>query len=124
MCRSGHSVTPPFQMAIPCWLFISEQVCLPFATSRMYESRRSAAESIPSPTATLPVSISIQCGFSSYSAEFVDIFIVGDGALNGVPRPVVKRMSWAPAAVSAVEETRSFPGAHRRFSPLHTTRSP
>ena len=36
--------------------------------------------------------------------------MVGAGAPKGVPRPVVKSTIWAPAAVSAVADTRSLPG--------------
>jgi len=37
---------------------------------------------------------------------------------KGVPRPVVKRMNWHPAAARAVEDIRSFPGALKMFKPL------
>lgn len=56
-------------------------------------------------------------GVEVYPARFfaaswllLAIFIVGAGAPKGVPRPVVKRIMCAPAAVIAVAETRSLPG--------------
>ena len=36
---------------------------------------------------------------------------------DGVPRPVVKRIMWAPATVMAVHETPSFPGALTSATP-------
>ena len=48
--------------------------------------------------------------FFSASGVLVEIFRVGAGAENGVPRPVEKRMRCAPAAVMAVADTRSLPG--------------
>ena len=43
--------------------------------------------------------------------------MVGTGQANGVPRPVVKRTIWAPAAARAVEATKSLPGALSKFNP-------
>ena len=50
--------------------------------------------------------------------------MVGTGEANGVPRPVVKSTICAPAAASAVDATRSLPGADKRTSPFVLTRSP
>jgi len=61
--------------------------------------------------------------FFVLSAVLVDIFMVGTRVANGVPRPVVNRTIWAPETARAVEATRSFPGAERRFSPLSFTGS-
>ena len=44
------------------------------------------------------------------SAVLVEILTVGTGAPKGVPLPVVKRISWAPAAASPVVDTKSLPG--------------
>ena len=63
-----------------------------------------------SPSAMTPVLKSIQPDFFWASGVLVEIFRVGAGAENGVPRPVEKRMRCAPAAVMAVAETRSLPG--------------
>ena len=63
-------------------------------------------------------------GFFSASVGLVAIFIVGTGEANGVPRPVENSTSCAPEAASAVEATRSFPGAESRFSPGAETGSP
>jgi hypothetical protein len=46
----------------------------------------------------------------------LDIFTVGAGAPSGFPFPVVNMMICAPAAVSAVCATISFPEASRRFN--------
>ena len=54
----------------------------------------------------------------------LEIFIVGTGEANGVPRPVVNRTMCAPEAASAVEATRSLPGALKRFRPRRETGSP
>ena len=49
------------------------------------------------------------------------IFTVGTGEANGVPRPVENSTICAPAAASAVEATRSLPGAERRLRPAVLT---
>ena len=54
----------------------------------------------------------------------VEILAVGTKVPNGVPRPVVKRTIWHPAAAKAVEATRSLPGALSRLSPLVWSLSP
>ena len=51
------------------------------------------------------------------SAEFEAIFRVGTGNPSGVPRPVVKSSTVAPAATSAVDDTASLPGASSSASP-------
>ena len=53
----------------------------------------------------------------------MEIFTVGAGAPKGVPRPVVKRIMWAPAAVRSVAETRSLPGPESRLRPFLVTGS-
>ena len=58
------------------------------------------------------------------SKELLEIFIVGTGEANGVPRPVVKSTMCAPLAASAVLATKSLPGAESRFNPLCCTLSP
>ena len=60
---------------------------------------------------------SIQFCFFVYRLLLLDIFKVGTGAEKGVPRPVVNKINCAPAAASAVEETRSLPGAESRDRP-------
>ena len=74
--------------------------------------------SISVSSTSLPQLKSIQLLFFVLSAVLVDIFMVGTGQANGVPRPVVKSTMWAPEAASAVEATRSLPGALNRFKPF------
>ena len=45
---------------------------------------------------------SIQLFFLLARGELVEIFTVGTGEANGVPRPVVNKTIWAPDAASAV----------------------
>ena len=71
-----------------------------------------------------PALKSIQLDFLDASVELVEIFMVGTGQANGVPRPVVNKTMWAPAAARAVEATRSLPGALKRFKPGVLTVSP
>ena len=54
----------------------------------------------------------------------LEIFTVGTGDAKGVPLPVVKRTMCAPEAASAVEATKSLPGALNRFKPFSFTGSP
>ena len=48
----------------------------------------------------------------------------GTGEAKGVPLPVVNNTMCAPEAASAVDATRSFPGALSRFNPFSSTVSP
>ena len=54
----------------------------------------------------------------------MEIFTVGTGEANGVPRPVVNSTICAPEAASAVAATRSLPGALSRFKPFVVTGLP
>ncbi len=96
------------------------------AATRMTRSSRSFAASwmVFSPSAITPALKSIQPDFFWASGVLVEIFRVGAGAENGVPRPVENRIRCAPAAVMAVAETRSLPGPYSIFRPLVTTGSP
>ena len=67
---------------------------------------------------------SIQLFFLFAKGELVEIFTVGTGDANGVPRPVVNNTMCAPEVARAVEATRSFPGALKRFYPGTFTVSP
>ena len=51
------------------------------------------------------------------SGVLLAIFTVGTGQPKGVPRPVENSTSCAPDRASAVEATRSFPGALSRLRP-------
>ena len=51
---------------------------------------------------------SIQCGFRFASASFEATFSVGTTQPNGVPRPVVNRMRWQPAAARTVEDVLDY----------------
>ena len=105
--------------------FFSAQVCLPEATSSTSWYRSApASSSVRSPSATTPALKSIQVFFLAASWLLVAIFSVGAGAPNGVPRPVLNSTMCAPAAVSAVAETRSLPGPYSIFRPLVVTGSP
>lgn len=65
-----------------------------------------------------PVLISMMSGMRSYNVVLVEIFITGTiGFPVGVPRPVVNNTMFAPPATSAVVDSTSFPGVHKRFSP-------
>ena len=48
----------------------------------------------------------------------------GSGEAKGVPLPVVNKTICAPDAARAVDATRSFPGALKRFNPWTFTGSP
>ena len=74
----------------PCF---SALVCSPPATRMTRSSRSRAASSMVfSPSAMTPVLKSIQPDFFSASGVLVEIYRVGAGAENGVPRPVEKRI--------------------------------
>ena len=107
----SYRTTPSLKMEIsrkPCF---SALVCSPLATRMTRSSRSFAASSMVfSPSAMTPVLKSIQQPFFYASGVLVEIFRVGAGAENGVPRPVENRIRCAPAAVMAVAETRSLPG--------------
>ena len=55
--------------------------------------------------------------FSGQNQQLLATFSVGTGTPSGVPRPVVKRTTCAPATVSAVAETPSLPGAFTSATP-------
>ena len=71
---------------------------------------------VPSSTRT-PQLKSIQFDFLFARAEFEEILTVGTGEAKGVPLPVVNKTICAPDAARAVDATRSFPGALKRFNP-------
>ena len=102
----------------------SALVCLPEATASTWSNSLSPALSRLSPWATVPALKSIQLPFFSKRAVLVEIFTVGAGAPKGVPRPVVNRIKWAPAAMRAVADTKSLPGPESRFRPFRVTASP
>ena len=81
-------------------------------------------ESKVSPSTKVPQLKSIQLFFLFASVELVAIFTVGTGLANGVPRPVVNKTMCAPEAARAVEATKSFQGALKRFKPCVQTLSP
>src|SRR3546814_2915382 len=71
-------------------------------------------------SSTVPASKSIHPALRWASALFEAIFSVGAGKPSGVPRPVVNRMTVAPAAVSAVDETASLPRSEEHTSELQS----
>ena len=81
-------------------------------------------ESMSTPSTRTPALKSIQLVLFVYSGVLVEIFIVGTNVPNGVPLPVVNNTMWHPAAASAVEATRSLPGAESRFRPWFLSCSP
>ena len=70
-----------------------------------------------SPSAMTPVLKSIQPDFFSASGVLVEIFRVGAGAENGVPRPVENTTIWAPPATMAATEEGSLPGVSMMTRP-------
>ena len=74
------------------------------------------------PSSSAPALKSIQPGLRPAMSDWVEIFAVGTGQPKGVPRPVVNSTICAPAAASAVEATRSLPGAESRLRPFLVTR--
>ena len=80
------------------------------------EQRRLRRRRSPS-SSTAPASKSIQPGLRAARSLFDAIFTVGTGKPSGVPRPVVNRITVAPAAASAVDDTASLPGASSSVSP-------
>src|SRR2546427_9726491 len=73
---------------------------------------------VASPAMMAPVSISMMSGMRSANEEFEDILITGAiGLPVGVPKPVVNRTKFAPAATWAVTHSTSFPGVHNKFNP-------
>ena len=121
--QSVHSVTPRFQIAISRSPLRSAAVGSPEAIATMRASNASAASSIPASN-TIPASKSIHPGLRAARSLFDAIFTVGAGKPSGVPRPVVNRITPAPAAASAVDDTASFPGASSSVSPVRRTRAP
>ena len=111
-------------MAISRQPFFSLFTGSPEAAASTKSMKRAATSSMGRPSARTPALKSIQPGLPRASWVLVDIFIVGTKLPKGVPRPVVKRTIWQPDAARAVEATRSFPGALRRFNPLTLKRSP
>src|SRR5579859_7617891 len=117
-CAAHQTVTPVFQMAISRQLFCSDRVGAPEATERTcLRSSSARASGDAESERRRPASKSIQRGFREARSELVEILIVGAGKPMGVPRPVVKRMRFAPAMVRAVLETPSLPGALMRVTP-------
>src|SRR5262245_11902028 len=100
-----YSVTPVFQIAISRSPLTSLRARRPEAVSITRCSNSLAAALGLSSVSTRPASKSIQCGLRAASAVLEEILSVGTGKPNGVPRPVVKSSTVAPAATSAVEET-------------------
>ncbi|OIQ70133.1 hypothetical protein GALL_482580 [mine drainage metagenome] len=122
--REAHRVTPRFQMAISRSPFSSARVGRPDAAAITARIRASVARSMDWPVAMVPASKSIQRGLRWARLELVEIFSVGAGKPSGVPRPVVNRITVAPAAVRAVEDTASLPGASSKTTPGRWARSP
>ena len=82
--------------------------------------RRSHSRTICCPTVSnsasstsTPALKSIQFFFFPANVLLLEIFTVGTGDANGVPRPVVNSTICAPLAASAVAATRSLPGADK-----------
>ena len=119
-----YKVTPCLKIAISWKPASSDLDFLPEAISRTKSSSSSESQSSGVPSTMTPQLKSIQFFFLSARRLLVEIFTVGTGLANGVPRPVVKSTMCAPEAASAVEATRSFPGALNRWSPLALIGSP
>ena len=84
------------------------QNCRRYAST--FSMNASATASIVSPSTRTPALKSIQPDFFWDKGVFVATLIVGAGPPTGVPRPVVKSTTCAPAAQSAVIAHRSLPG--------------
>src|ERR1700751_3879239 len=73
---------------------------------------------VTSPSMVGPVSKSTISAMRRARLEFVEIFTTGAiGFPVGVPNPVVKSTTLAPAPTWAVTHSTSFPGVHCKFSP-------
>ena len=111
-------------MAISLYPDFSLQVFIPEATEITKSMNSSSVWAMDFPSTMTPALKSIHPGLAAASWLLVDIFAVGTNVPKGVPRPVVNSTIWQPAAASAVEATRSFPGALSRFSPFSEIRPP
>ena len=119
-----YKVTPCLKIAISWKPASSDFDFFPDAISRTKSRRFSESSSRGVSFTMTPQLKSIQFCFFFASWLFVEIFTVGTGLANGVPRPVVKSTMCAPDAARAVEATRSLPGALSRFNPFSFTGSP
>src|ERR1700752_1932353 len=73
---------------------------------------------VTSPSMIGPVSKSTISAMRRAKFEFVEIFTTGAiGFPVGVPNPVVKSTTLAPAPTCAVTHSTSFPGVHCKFNP-------
>src|SRR5581483_11354512 len=120
----GQRVTPVFQMASSRSPLRSAQVGRPEAVAMTRSSSAWARSSMLAPASNGPASKSIQRGLACASAVLLEIFRVGAGKPSGVPRPVVKSSTVAPAAAIAVLEIASLPGDSSRAKPGRRIRSP
>src|SRR6185437_10326123 len=124
LAEAAQSVTPVFQMASSRSPLRSAQVGWPEAVATIRSSSAWLRSSMETPVSSVPASKSIQRGLVCARTLLLEIFRVGAGNPSGVPRPVVKSSSVAPAAARAVTEMASFPGASSSASPGRCTRSP
>src|SRR5271156_3021831 len=112
--------TPLFHGMKSFWPSISALVWTwPLATSITLSRMASPICSIvTSPSMMGPVSKSTISAIRRAKVELVEIFTTGaTGFPVGVPSPVVKSTTLAPAATWAVTHSTSFPGVHCKFSP-------
>ena len=91
-------------------------VISPEATPSTKSTNAASTSSDGLPSTISPALKSIHSGLLDARVLFVDIFAVGTNVPNGVPRPVVKRTIWHPAAARALEATRSLLGTLSRLS--------
>src|SRR5690606_1027363 len=122
---TAYNVTPSLKIAISLKPFRS--LCVntsPDAIAISCSHSSSLNCSIVRPSSNRPALKSIQFFLRSANSLFVEILTVGTGPPNGVPLPVVNKTICAPAALNAVTDTRSLPGASSKVKPCCCTRSP
>src|ERR1700727_2042607 len=118
--RLFQSETPLFQgMKSSCARTSAFVRTSPLAT-RMTNSKIDSpiCSIVLSPETIPPVSMSMMSDMRC--ARFVLVESLTTGVMGfpvGVPRPVVNRTTFAPAATCAVTHSTSLPGVHCRFSP-------
>src|SRR5437764_1357051 len=116
----GQREMPRFQGIKSCWFFCSALVWTsPLAT--LITSSRTLSpicSMVDSPEIIGPVSMSMMSDIRLASTVLVESLITGaTGFPVGVPRPVVKSTTLAPAPTCAVTHSTSFPGVHCRCRP-------
>ena len=92
---------------------------LPLATSKIkFKSFSPQSLIVLVPSIIVPVLKSIISAILLYKLVLEETLITGTAGFPvGVPKPVVNKIIFAPDPASAVVDSTSFPGVHKRFKP-------